>query len=118
MASKLLLPGFGGTYTATFTGVSSSSVGTDTIDCTRCYVLALTMNSTTPGPASGNSVLLAQSFDGGVSFINIATAVVGGSFATFPATGFPYGIVRLAAVSILSGTLTVGLTGFPLPTKW
>ncbi len=116
MASKLLLPGFGGTYTTTFSAVSLLSTGSDTIDCTRCYVLALTLSSTSTGPASANAVTLQQSFDG-VGYVQILTAVTAGSFATFPATGFPYGIVRIIG-SVAVGSLTVGLTGFPLPTKW
>lgn len=116
MASKLLLPGFGGKYSAIFTAISVNSVGSDTIDCTRCHTLAVTMASNNSNPA-GNIVQLQQSFDAGVSWVNILTAITAGSTAVIPATSQPFGLVRLVG-SVAVGSTVIGLVGFPIPTPW
>ncbi len=116
MASKLLLPGFGGKYTATWNSISLNSIGSDTIDCSRCFTLALTLSSTSSGPASANVVQLQQSFDM-IGWVNILTAVTAGTSAIFPHTAGPFGIVRIVA-SVAANSLITTLTGFPAQVNW
>lgn len=117
MAAKLLLPGLGGIYTTTFTGISTNSTGSDTIDCSKCFTLAVSMTSTSTGAASSNIVQLQQSFDGGTSWINLNTAITAGPVATFPSTNQPFGLVRMLG-TVGNGTLTVSLTGLPIQRSW
>lgn len=115
MAAKLLLPGLGGIYTTTFTGLSTNSVGTDTIDCSKCFTLAVSMTSTSTGNATSNAVLLQQTFDAGASWVNLNSAISGTSAGTYPAG--PFGVVRMLG-TVNNGTLTVNLVGFPNPISW
>jgi hypothetical protein len=115
MAAINLLPGFGGAYTTTFTSVSSSSISTDTVDCSKAYTLAFVL-----GPNAGTpSVQLQQSFDN-TTWVNIATAVTlasGGVQAIFPATSGPFGLIRFR-YTVAIGVCTATLVGFPLPHSW
>lgn len=116
MAAINLLQGFGGQYSTTFTATSVSSTGSDTIDCSKCNTMAIVITSTSTGPSSSNIIQLQQSFDN-INWINLLTAITGGTIGFYPATSQPFGLVRMIG-SVANGTLIVKLTGFPLPTRF
>ncbi len=119
MAAVALLPGFGGQYNTTFSVVVTASAGTDTIDCSKCYTLAVTVTSGT-----STAVQLQQAFPvpsnptpaqwGWVSLSSVISAV---SYGIIPATAGPFGIVRIIGTSTTAG-MGVALTGFPIPRSW
>lgn len=117
MAAKFLLPGLGGVYTTTFTGVSTNSIGTDTIDCSKCFTLAVSMTSTSTGAATANAVQLQTSFNGGVSWVNVNSAIVGNSVGTYGHTSGPFGMCRFLG-TVADGTLTISLAGLPAAITW
>ncbi len=115
MASKLLLPGFGGAYTTLISAVSTNSTGTDTIDCSRCDRIVLSLGSSTGTP----SVQLQQTFDlfAWVNINTVVTVASGGIYGTYLPTAGPFGVVR-PVMTLAAGTCTLTLTGFPVPVKW
>lgn len=117
MAAINLLPGFGDQYSTTFSAVSVQSVGSDTIDCSKCHTLAITLSSNSTGPASSNIIFLQQSFDGGTGWVNIGTSITAASAGVYSSTSQPFGMMRLRG-SVGNGTLTVTMTGFPQPRSW
>ena len=115
MASKLLLPGFGGQYTSeTFSGVSLLSTGADTIDCSKCAQLAVGI--ITGGSATGVSILLQHTVDG-TGWQTLGSAITANSVTLLDITDGPFLRVRIRG-SITAGTVYVTLTGFPMQTSW
>lgn len=118
MASINLLPGFGGQYTSSvITSLTSGQAGSDTIDCSKCYTLAITL-----GSASGQgTVQLRQAFafhsNGSPiwsNFNNPITVASGGVNAIFVSSGGPFGLMSFTT-SLVAGTTQVTITGFPMP---
>lgn len=115
MAAKLLLPGFGGQYVSeTFTGVSASSVGADTIDCS--HVASLAVGITTGAGSAGTSIILQQTVDGTL-WQNLGSAITANSITLLDVTDNPFLRVRIRA-TITAGTVVVSLTGFPVQVSW
>lgn len=115
MAAKVLLPGFGGSYTSeTFSGVSLNSVGADTIDCSYCASLAVSIITT--GSITGLSLRIEQSFDN-VGWTLLGSAITAASVTLYSITAGPFGLIRFKN-SITTGTVALRLTGFPLQTSW
>lgn len=114
MASLLLLPGFGNAYTSTsFIALSSNSVGTDTLDMSRCSSFAVQLG----GTASGTGVQLQQTFDlsQGGNWANFGSIIT--NVGLFDITDGPFGVIRLGSVSTINAT-SVRVVGFPTQTIW
>ena len=116
MAKIQILPGFGGAYQSVAIGSTDtviSSLGSeDWLDLSPCQMFAIQVQSTTTG-ASG-SVQPMQSFNSGVSFIAMGTAIsIHQDFAAlYDATDAPFGLIRIDPTAILAGSIKLNVVGF------
>ena len=119
MAAKNLLPGMGGLYTSElFSTVSVNSISTDTLDCSKCTQLSITLGDQT---AQGTgTVQVQQTFTGGNLWSNFGSAITiasTGPITLFDQTDGPIGVVRFQ-VNLSVGTTRIFVTGFPLAMKF
>jgi hypothetical protein len=120
MAAKLLLPGFGGMYTSESL-TASATAGADTIDCSRCGQIAVTIIGTS---ADGN-IDFTQSFNGGLNYSPIISTLTNWNVNTtttttvlLDVTDGPFGVWKIDPTDIVSGTAVVYITGFPIQEHW
>lgn len=108
MAAKLLLPGFGGAYTSE--SFTTTAVGADTIDASRCGRLAIQI----AGTAATGSIDLQQSFIGVSKWSTIVPtmSVTDATAVLIPDDLGPFGVLRLNS-NVTGGTCTVTIVGFP-----
>lgn len=122
MASKHLLPGYGNAYLSeTITSLTASTAGADTIDCSRCGMLAVQLGS---GQGSG-SIQMQQAF----AFHPATNLPIWGNFGSsitiqssgpitlFDITDGPFGLMRFQS-TLTAGTASVSIVGFPIPNSW
>ena len=112
MAAKLILPGFGGTYTsAVITALTASTAGDDTFDLSRCARFAVALGA---GQGSG-TVQLQQTFNGGTTWSSFSTAITVASVGPttlFEESDGPFGLMRFTT-SLTAGTCQVTIVGVP-----
>src|SRR4051812_26992372 len=102
------MPGFGNTYSTTFTAVSTNSVGSDIFDLSHCVMVGISLSSNSTGAATSNIVQLQQTFNPGATtpgWVNVASAITGASAGVYSSTLAPFGVCRLMG-SCANGTLT------------
>ncbi len=108
MAAKQLLPGFGNAYTSE--AFTTTVVGADTIDASRCAQLALQVT----GTAATGSIDLQQSFATGKwASIVPAFSVTDAATVLLPESSGPFGLLRFNS-NVTGGTCTVTIVGQPL----
>ncbi len=115
MAAINLLPGMGGQYVSEiFSAVIVNSIAADTIDCSKCGMLAVTCTSFGTG-----TYQLEQSFNPGASPAQWnpfgSSVSVTSSNTLFDITDGPFGVLRFRMVSLSAGTSRITITGFPIP---
>ena len=111
---KSLLPGFGSQYVSeTFT---STAVGADTIDCSRCSSLAILCNI--PAGAPTGTFAIEQTFNNGSNWAPLVAnaSVQDGGVTLLGPTNGPFGVIRINPGNVgsisASNTVKVTITGW------
>ncbi len=117
MAAIMLLPGFGGSYSSSvITSLTAGTVGSDTLDCSRCAQLAIVLG-TSAGANGQGTIQIEQSFTGPTGpYIIIGTVITissNGTSALLDVTDGPFGLVRFKS-TLVAGTTNVNIVGFPI----
>lgn len=108
MAARLLLPGYGGRYT-TETFDSNSAVGADTLDCSHLDSLGIQVDSS----GIAGTVDIEQTFNGTDWAVLVDNMVCADGTATrLDTTDGPFGLLRVNATDITSGTASLAFVGF------
>lgn len=114
MAAILVLPGFGGAYTSeAFPAVTVDSVGGDVLDLTRLDRFAVSVNSTL---SEGAGFQYQTSIDGS-TWTNLGSRVTSNTVYYDSADG-PFGLLRVGAASVSSGSARAYVVGWPVPITW
>lgn len=108
MANVLLLPGFGGQYSASIAG---GGTGSDKIDCTRAAELVFQATGKT---GDSTTITVEESWDGGTTWGSLTTfSSTTGTIKKLAFSSGPFGLIRLSADGA-TGVNPVTVTGLPL----